>query len=336
MAWQSRRFRKRQWLYPVEVLLSTVLFFGCTIGPDFTRPNSGLEQATLTPKKIQSDVIGTTASDIPPNWWALFNDPMLTWLEEQAQATNLDLQIASARIEESQSQLGIVSARLWPTIGNEASYAREALSEHGKFAALGAPTNPSSFWQLGFNSSWEIDLWGRSRRANESAAATLESTEYDKEAIRVSLSAEVARIYLKLRETQAQIGIVKSSQEIAERVLALMESRKRNGVVTRFDIATARREVAMIKAMVPELSQPRNALINTLALFLGDRPRTLDAKLSKTMPLPELPKMVPVGLSSDIARRRPDIQGAEAQLHAAVAAIGVAKADLYPRVNLTG
>src|SRR3546814_10235889 len=112
---------------------------------------------------------------------------------------------------------------------------REALSEHGKFAALGAPTSASDFWQLGFDASWELDLWGRARRSREGASAAFEVTVYEREAARVALSAEVARTYLQLRGTQAQLDITRQNLEVADRTLRLAESRERNGVATRFE-----------------------------------------------------------------------------------------------------
>ncbi|SNS88129.1 efflux transporter, outer membrane factor (OMF) lipoprotein, NodT family [Sphingopyxis indica] len=318
------------------LLLFAALLSGCTVGPDFVRPTSGLEQATLIPRVSYPDGTQIKEADVPSNWWLLFDDPVLAELEAQAQTSSLTLQMASMRIQEAQAQLGIVSSQLWPAIGAGGTYSRQALSENGRLAALGAPTDSSNYWQLGFNASWELDLWGRARRANESAAASLEAATFEREAVRVSLTAEIARAYLLLRQTQAQIGIAESNQEIATRVQALTESRQRNGVATRFDVATARSQVAIIDAMLPELLQRRNALMNTLALLLGEAPRTLDTALQEALPLPSLPEAVPVGLPSELARRRPDIQRAEAQLHAATAAIGVAKADFYPRISLTG
>jgi NodT family efflux transporter outer membrane factor (OMF) lipoprotein len=264
----------------------------------------------------------------------LFNDAVLTELQLRAQDDNLDLQIASERIEQSRAQLGIASSQLLPSVSADASYAREALSKHGKLAALGAPTRPSDFWQLGFDASWEIDLWGRARRAREGAAAALEATAYDREAARVALSAEVARTYLQLRGTQAQLDIAQQNLTVAERTLSLAESRERHGVATRFETSSARAQLATIKATVPELLQRRNALMNALALLLGEKPRALDVQLRETLPLPSLPTRVPVGVPSELAHRRPDILRAEAQLHAATAAIGVAKADFYPRIGL--
>ncbi|WP_122565579.1 efflux transporter outer membrane subunit [Pseudomonas viridiflava] len=318
------------------IVLTPLLLTGCAVGPDFMKPESELDAAQLTPRPEHGSDTALLPAAVPSQWWQLFNDPLLTQLQSRAQAHNLDLQMAADRIDQSRAQLGITASQLLPSVGANASYAREALSEHGKFAALGAPTAPSNFWQLGFDASWEIDLWGRARRARESAAATLEATVYDREAARIALSAEVARTYLQLRGTQAQLDIAQQNRAIAERTLGLAESRERNGVATRFETASARAQLATIKALLPDLAQRRNAQMNALALLMGEPPRALDAQLRQAMPLPSLPTRVPVGIPSELAHRRPDILRAEAQLHAATAAIGVAKADFYPRLGLKG
>lgn len=319
-----------------SAMLCAVSLAGCAVGPDFVKPENALREVTLAPRADYANVAGTSDSDVPSRWWLLLNDAVLAELQSRAQTGNLDLQMASERIEQSRAQLGIASSQLLPTVGGSASTVREGLSEHGKFAALGAPTSPSNFWQLGFDASWEIDLWGRARRAREGAAAALEATVYDREAARVALSAEVARTYLQLRGTQAQLDIAQQNLTVAERTLNLAESRERNGVATRFETSSAHAQLATIKAMVPDLIHRRNTLMNALALLLGENPRALDVQLRKTMPLPSLPTNVPVGVSSELAHRRPDILRAEARLHAATAAIGVAKADFYPRIGLKG
>lgn len=309
---------------------------GCSVGPDFLRPDNVLDRVQLQPRSDYTSPYPTSANAVPASWWTLFNDPVLAELEEKAFAANLDLQIVSSRVEQSRAQLGITASELLPSLGLGASYAREALSEHGKFAALGAPSTPSNFYQIGFDATWELDLWGRARRAKEGAAAALEATVYEREAAKVSLSAEVARTYLQLRGTQAQLQIADQNRVIAEHALRLAESRERNGVATRYETASARAQLATINATVPELTQRRNQLMNALALLLGAEPRALDAQLRQAIPLPSLPTEVPVGVSSELAHRRPDILRAEAQLHAATASIGVAKADFYPRIGLKG
>jgi NodT family efflux transporter outer membrane factor (OMF) lipoprotein len=321
---------------PGLIAIGALFLTGCMVGPDFMKPGNDLDALQLTPRPEHASAMPLSDAAVPSQWWLLFNDATLARLQSRAQAGNLDLQMASERIEQSRAQLGITSSQLQPNVGAYASYTREALSENGKFAALGAPTDATNFWQLGFDASWEIDLWGRARRAREVAAASLEATVYDREAARVALSAEVARTYLQLRGTQAQLDIARQNLAVAERTLGLAESRERNGVATHFETATARAQLATIKALLPELSQRRNAQMNALALQLGEQPRALDAQLGPAMPLPSLPTRIPVGVSSELARRRPDILRAEARLHAATAAIGVAKADFYPRIGLKG
>ncbi|AZN63992.1 MULTISPECIES: efflux transporter outer membrane subunit [Acinetobacter] len=310
---------------------------GCTVGPDFAKPRSEITQLPQAsrPDDIYRNYLSSVAKT-PDEWWLIFNDKVLIELQSRAKLNNLDLQMAAERIEQSRAQLGITSSQLLPTIDSSASYSREKLSQNGKFAALGAPTNASDFWQLGFDASWELDLWGRTRRMREGATASFEATLYDREAAQVALTAEVAKTYLQLRGIQAQLAIAQQNLDIANRLVKLTESRERNGVATRFETASALAQHASIKAMLPDLMQQRNQLMNALALLIGEQPKALDAQLSQALTLPELPQNIPVGLSSELAHQRPDIQRAEAKLHAATAAIGVAKADFYPRIGLRG
>ncbi|WP_434647568.1 efflux transporter outer membrane subunit [Pseudomonas sp. D1-2] len=320
----------------ITAALGAACLAGCMVGPDFIRPENGLDAAQLTPRQEHHGEPRSSTAAVPMQWWRLFNDALLTQLLARTLEGNLDLQMAAERIEQSRARLGIVASQLLPIVGANASYAREGLSEHGKFAALGAPTDPSNFWQLGFDANWEIDLWGRARRSREGAEATVQASLYDREAVRVALAAEVARTYLQLRGTQAQLDIARQNQAVAERTLALAESRERNGVATRFETSSARAQLATVKALLPELAQRRNAQMNALALLMGEQPRALDAQLRQAMPLPSLPARIPLGVPSELAHRRADILRAEAQLHAATAAIGVAKADFYPRIGLKG
>src|SRR6185312_15090418 len=228
-------------------LLCTIALAGCTVGPNFVKPKSGLDAAVLSPRQDRPGTVPTSDATVPAQWWSLFHDPVLSGLEQQAQADNLGLQMAFERIEASRAVLGITSSQLLPSVAAGASYARSALSKNGKFAALGAPTRPTNFWQLGFDFSWEIDLWGRARRAREGAAAALEATEYDREAVRVALTAAVASTYLKLRGTQAQLDIAQQNLDIARHVLDLVQSRVRNGVATDFETASARAQLAEVQ-----------------------------------------------------------------------------------------
>lgn len=272
---------------------------------------------------------------VPTEWWQLLNDTTLSELQTEAASTSLDLQSAAARIEESRRQLGLVDAARRPQIAIEGAYARSALSEYSPFAMLGAPTAPVSTWTLGVQAGWELDLWGRLRQQSESAEARLQASVYGMEAVRVSVAGDIARTYLLLRGAQAQTKIVEENRQIASNLVRLAESRQRNGIATRFDAAAARADEAGISARLSQLQQQRDALMNALALLLGQAPRELDRRLADSG-LPAMPLRLPIGIPSELARNRPDILQAESRLRAAVADIGAAKADFYPRISLTG
>lgn len=317
------------------VLLSLVLT-GCAVGPAFHPPSDQPLAAEMQPRDAGSLSARLERGPVPIAWWNLLNDPILTGLQRRAARTSLDLQAAAARVAQSRAALGIAGARLMPRLGASASYAREADSANGKMAALGAPTDAYEYWQAGFDASWEIDLWGHARSLREQAGAEMAAAWYDREAVRVAMAAEIARNYLQLRGTQAQLDIAEQNEKIAAHALRLAESRARNGVATHFDTAAANAQLATVRALQPELARERDAHMNALALLLGLAPRELDTELGPARPLPRPPQTVPVGMPSELARRRPDIQRAQARLQAATAAVGVATADFYPRLTLGG
>ncbi|SFI32221.1 efflux transporter, outer membrane factor (OMF) lipoprotein, NodT family [Collimonas sp. OK307] len=315
------------------------LIAGCTTGPDFHRP----EVATPTAAFITPNANGlpsqTTPTKIDSAWWRIFNDEALNTLEIRGQQSNLDLQVAATRILQSRAQLGIAGAAGLPHVSVSADYARQALSANGLLDKIGANDVPYNLYEGGFDVSWEIDLWGHQHRIEESAKARAQATIFRREGARVALETDIARSYLLLRGVQTQLVIVGQNRDIAERTLELTRSREANGVATRFDAAAATAQLATISALIPRLQQQRDALMNALALLLAEQPRALNAVLNVTpikSGVPALPGEVPVGLPSELARRRPDILQAEAALHAATADIGVAEADFYPRIELTG
>ena len=321
----------------LPVLTSFGFLSACAVGPDFKRPESippvaRFETAAGT-RSLPSHVV---SAPMETRWWKLFNDDTLSALEERAQHTNLDVQLAAARVAQSRARLGFAEAAGLPRLGMSAGYAREALSANGPMAKLGAHHTPHDLWQGAFDASWEIDLWGFARRTSESAAASMQASAFQEDAVRVSLAAEVARNYLALRLVQTQLDVTSQNQTIAEHAVTLAQSRVANGVATRFESASANAQLSTIKALTPRLEEQRDALMNALALLLGEPPRALNHLLTAAHTTPPVPQQVPVGLPSELARRRPDILQAEAQLHAATAAIGIAKADFYPRIRLVG
>jgi NodT family efflux transporter outer membrane factor (OMF) lipoprotein len=317
-------------------MATTLLLVGCMSSPRLAPPSAPTLDAAL---RSRADALAADAALVeqapPSEWWTLLGDSTLSALQAEAAQSNLDLQGAVARVEESRAQLGLADAGRWPQVFAEAGYARSALSEQSPLALLGAPTSPISNWLVGVAASWELDLWGRLRRISESAEARLDASVYGMGAVQVSVAGEIARTYLLLRGVQSQLGIFEENRQIAQNLLRMAESRQRHGVATRFEAAAARADVAGIEARLFQLSQQRDGLMNALALLLGKGPRELDARLG-TAGLPVMPGRLPIGVPSDLARARPDILQADARLRSAVADIGAAKADFYPRVTLPG
>jgi NodT family efflux transporter outer membrane factor (OMF) lipoprotein len=328
----------------------------CTVGPNYASPE-WLSPASWFAKKaepIPREPSVAVAGAIDPNWWKLFKDPILTKLEHRVAGENLDVQVATVRIAESRAQLAVAGAAQFPTLNANGSYARTKASDVGEFAsapnALGANgafgnttgglrsshLNPFDVYQVGFDASWELDLWGGVRRSVESASASVEASAEARRATLLSSLAELARDYMQLRGTQSQLRIAHDNLRTSQQSLQLTQQRAAGGVTTDLDVANAAAQVRTTAAQIPPLEQQESELINAISLLLGQPPNALQAELVRVQRVPPVPPKVPVGLPSELARRRPDIRQAEAQLHAATADIGVAVAAFYPSVTLSG
>lgn len=342
----------------IRSALPLLLLSGCTLGPDFRH----IEPKPALPA-FEASISGgshTTGAPVAADWWGAFDDPVLSKLEERAVAGNLDLRIAATRVARGRAALRIAGAWMLPTVGGGASYMRERASPNGILGLAGAAaptpnaangTDPFgsaslpgskgssdfSLFQAGFDASWEVDLWGKARRQREAARADAAGAVYEREAARVSLTAEVARVYVDLRGAEARLAVLRSNRETVARGLAIARSRETQGAASRYDAATADAQLAAIEADIPAIERQADAERNALAFLVGEAPHALDALLEKPdAAIPALPQELPVGLSTNLARRRPDIAAAEASLHAATARIGAAKADFYPSLDLTG
>jgi NodT family efflux transporter outer membrane factor (OMF) lipoprotein len=328
----------------------------CTVGPNFEAPE-WLSPASWFGQKAESLPNARSiavAEPIDPNWWKLFRDPELTKLEHRVADENLDVQIATVRIAQSRSQLGVAGAAQFPTLNGNGSYTRQKASDVGVFAnspnPLGANgasgntaggvrsshLNPFDVYQVGFDASWELDLWGKVRRSVESATASVVASNEARRDTLLSSLAEVARDYIQLRGTQLLLQIARDNVKIAQQNLDLTQQRAAGGVTTDLDVANAAAQLRTTAAEIPRLEQQESELINAISLLLGLPPNALQTELIRAKPVPPVPPRVPVGLPSELARRRPDIRQAEAQLHGATADIGVAVADFYPSVKLSG
>lgn len=291
--------------------------------------------AAITPSDLVRSSGAFVDENVPARWWELFGDPILAALVAQARHANLDLEVAGMRVEEARARLGLADAALRPSLAGAASFTRSGLSENSPLVKLGASPTPIDTWNLGLQAGWEIDLWGRLKSLSTAANARLQAAAYEREAAYVSISAEAARTYLVLRGVQAQERIWTSNRAISGELVRMAESRQRNGVATRFDGAAARADLATIDAKLRQLQHQRDVLLNALAFLLARSPHELDVQLSYPGSLPS-PARLPVGVLSDVARRRPDILQAEAQLRAALSDTQAARADFYPRIQLTG
>ncbi|RWU22162.1 RND transporter [Pseudomonas alkylphenolica] len=317
-------------------LLLLSLLAGCTLGPDFHPPAS---QAPANWAALQETPAASQplAEPIEQRWWETFHDPMLSALIERASQHNLDLQIASARVLQSRALRTSVAAEQTPAVDLGAGYNRARNSAEGLNDPSGnGGKSAFNLWQGDLTASWELDLWGRVRRQVEAADAVVEVAENDRRGVLLSLLAETAGNYIQLRAVQGTLKVTRENLEVSRHSLQLSQMRLRDGVATDLDVAQASAQVASLEARLPTLEERQAQLINALSLLLAEPPRSLQAELlvPGAMPAPE--QTFAIGVPSELAQRRPDILQAEARLHAATASIGVAKADFYPSIRLSG
>ena len=334
-------------------LLPLLPLAGCVsvVGPDFEAPDPLLPSISfigkpepLVPNHARAASAKGDALPADPAWWTAFRDPILTSLAGRVAAANLDVNSATLKLAESRSQLGVVASAALPAINGDASYQRELFSQNGlvslgnQFAPRGTSfvVPPISIYQPGFDASWELDLWGHVRRQIEAAGAQVEAAENQRRDMLVSTLAELARDYIQLRGVQAQIAISNENLNTTNDILQLTKTRAARGLTTQLDVENAAAQAASIRAQLPDLENQKSMEINALSLLLDEPPGALQSELAGAKPVPPVPPRVPLGIASELARRRPDVRAAEAQLHAATADIGVAVADFYPSVKLNG
>ena len=329
--------------------LATSFAAGCTVGPDFAPPDPMLPSTSFFGKP-EPAVPGAApaalgigkVAPVETTWWATFRDPLLTSLEERVATANLDVATATFRLAESRAQLGMVASAALPAVNGNASYDRALFSENGIVSLLKplAPAGtsfsvpPVSIWQTGFDASWEIDLWGHVRRGIETAGAQAEAAEEDRRNVLISILAELARDYVQLRSTQKQIAITKQNLTTNNDILELTKTQAAKGLTSKLDVENAAAQVASVRASLPDLENQESMQINALCILLDEPPLALKNELSRVKPIPPAPPRVPLGIPSELARRRPDIREAEANLHAQTAGIGVAVAEFYPSFRL--
>ncbi len=311
-------------LLPVLVLLLA----GCAaVGPNYSPPKPDMPEAWHTPL----DPALEAREKLVLEWWKLYDDPLLTRLITEASKGNLDLKEAVARVDEARAQLGVALGEEVPSLDATANISRYRTSKNNY--GLGKTKN---LYSPGVSASWEIDLFGRIRRSVEAAGADFQATREDRTDVMISLYANVAQTYLNIRTYQARLAAADANIESQKQVLELTQSKFKYGLATSLEVAQAERVLASSEASVPPLRIELSKSINTMAVLLGRQPGTLYDELSTPKDIPLPPKKATLGMPADLLRQRPDIRRAERQLAAQTARIGVAKADLYPSLSLTG
>jgi NodT family efflux transporter outer membrane factor (OMF) lipoprotein len=347
-----------------------ILLAGCTVGPDFTPPKPIDTPAWNDPSAKLSDAVSPQMNP-DPEWWSGFNDPTLTALIERAIKGNLDLQQAVLRVIEARQGEVTARAQGLPTLGATGSYMREQLGAKGLLeskglykqldslsapnsslnqdqpglgndiakglgGALGQITQPADIYQYGLSTSWELDLFGKVRRSVEQAGAKAQAAAEETNDALVMLEGQVAQAYVELRGAQALAAAQQENVRTARDAFELTQRRQQHGLTTELDVEQARTQLDDNERQLPSFEKQVAQAMNTLSVLIGEPPGTVDAMLATPAPLPTLPQMVGIGVPSTLARRRPDIREAEAQLHAATANVGVAVASFYPDISLTG
>jgi outer membrane protein, multidrug efflux system len=313
---------RRHWLILVTLLICT----GCAVGPKYKRPTLTVPEGYrgLAPDAGQQ----TSASLADEKWWTVFQDPQLQQLIRTALVQNYDVRIAATRILQAQAILGITRAEQYPTITGGAS-TTNARAQRTKVL----PEFESSANEVNLSLVWELDFWGKFRRATEAARASLLATEWGKRAVISSLVSNVATAYFQLRELDLELEISKRTLDSRKQSLNLVEIRARGGVTALIDVRQSEQLVYTAAGSIPDLERRIEQQENFLSVLLGNNPGpiTRGKSLVENSVLPT----VPAGLPSSLLEKRPDIQATEQQLVAANARIGVAKAAYFPQITLT-
>ena len=324
----SAVFRRSVYGLIAVVFLTT----GCTmVGPDFVKPQAPVAKQWM--ESSDSKII-TGVSEYR-QWWTVFHDPVLTDLVETAYRQNLPLQISGLRILQARAQLGVVVGNLYPQLQQGRGAATYSSISDNAPNSLGAD---DSYWQYnaGFDAAWELDIWGKYRRAVESGVANLETSIAGYDNILVSLTAEVARTYIVMRTFEERLEIARQNVKIQQHSLQIAEVRFKAGAVTELDVSQAKSLLRNTEASIPRFEAGIRQAKNALAVLLGKLPGEIDFMIGGQKVIPTAPPEVVVDIPAELMRRRPDIQLAEYQIATQTPLIGASKAELYPAFQLAG
>ena len=310
----------------VAAALLPLVMAGCAVGPNYRRPPITVpEQARGQLESAQAASLADAA------WWDVFQDETLKVLIDEGLRNGYDVRIAAARVEEARANAGIARADFFPQIQYQAQWSRSRQSG----AAFGIPNIPPiNLHDVNLGASWEIDLWGRIRRSSEAALALYLGTQEARRGVLLSLVSEVATQYFQLRQLDLQLAIAKRTAGTFQETFDLFNRRLEGGAASALETSSAEAALATVAAQIPRLESQIVAQENAICLLLGRNPGPIarGALLTEQVVPPEIPS----GLPSDLLERRPDLRQAEQQLVSANANVGVAMANFFPTISLTG
>ena len=345
-----RKIRERLAIVPSGFL--AILLAGCkAVGPDFSAPHEAVPDAYAGASAAAAAAAAPTDTNPQSFWWREFHDPDLDRLETETIAGNLDLKVDYLRIVAARLQVVQSRAQGLPGFSASAQVTHEQLGLAGIIKSQGLVSNttsastqnliselekPVNVYQLGFDASWELDLFGKVRRAVEAAKAQSAESVETRNDLLVTLHAEVAQNYLQLRAGQVLQRITRDLIADQRESLELTKNRQMHGLAGEADVESARAQLSSLESQLPPFDQQVASSRHALAVLTGRPPEALDSEFGSTGELPVLPDDIDVGIPATLARRRPDIRTAEAALHAATAQVGVSVAALYPDITLKG
>jgi len=310
----------------VVLIIALTTITGCTVGPDYVRPEVDTPEDWRF--KIE-DAAGTVNTE----WWEQFNDPVLDALINQALLNNKDVRIAAARVEEFAARVDITRAGFYPQIGYDGTASRGSISRDAASNLPAGTSRINDSYMAALNVGWELDVWGRIRRATEAARAQLLATEEGRRTVILTLVTSVASSYINLRSLDQQLQIAIRTLDTRGKSVELFQIQFEGGVVSALEVAQIRSEYEQAAVRIPALERQIALQENALSILLGSNPG--DITRGKTIDALVLPQ-VPVGLPSELLARRPDIRQAEQGLIAANAQIGVARSQYFPTISLSG
>ncbi|GAB4266970.1 MAG: multidrug efflux RND transporter outer membrane subunit OprN [Methylomicrobium sp.] len=327
---QQSIIRLRSAVSSAGIVVSLTLLGACAVGPDYRLP------FTETPQRFDAgDRPEFSKQSVELRWWKLFEDDLLDELVELTVQNNFDLKTAYARLEEARKLYLESGLDLLPAVTAKAGYNDQKRS----FGAMNNRTfapRELKLYNIGFDALWELDLFGRVRRSVEASDDEIDAQQASLRDLTVSMIAEVARYYFELRGLQNQLAVALKNAENQAETLAITQARLENGRGTELDTSRARAQLESTRAGIPSLRSAIQRTIHRLSVLTGQLPGALTDRLARSAPLPKLPETIQIGSPAELLRRRPDIRLAERTLAASTARIGVATADLFPRVTFVG